>query len=154
MTDIIADTSGQNLADTKGVVNILKLVWEQTWPVFAPPHVGKTLKMSFLIFILFSIGHGTFMWFASFFTEMQKYTDVEITLCDVLSRSNIVAARNATNTTELLSHCTASSSDLLSFKIIFLIGVVFTLFSFIIGMYINYIGQNLYVSKCAFTNCD
>lgn len=53
---------GSNISDVKGISGMAKLLWNQTWPLFVPPHLSNTLKLSFLMFILFSIAHGTFMW--------------------------------------------------------------------------------------------
>lgn len=60
--DLMNENIGTALSDVRGVVGILKLVWNQTWPLFQRPHVASTFQLCYLMFVLFSIGHGTFMW--------------------------------------------------------------------------------------------
>lgn len=60
--DLVDEPTGTALSEVHGVYGILKLVWNQTWPLFQQPHLGSTLKLCYLMFVLFSIGHGTFMW--------------------------------------------------------------------------------------------
>lgn len=60
--DIISETSGTSLNNVHGLAGVVKLLWNQTWPLFMPPHLGNTVKLCYLMFILFSVGHGTFMW--------------------------------------------------------------------------------------------
>lgn len=60
--DLVAESTGTNLSDVRGIGGVLKLLWNQTWPLFMPPHLGNTIKLCYLMFILFSVGHGTFMW--------------------------------------------------------------------------------------------
>lgn len=57
--NLIHEGSGNNLAATKGFVNFIKLVWNQTKPIFVPPHLDSTVKLCFMVFTLFAIGHGT-----------------------------------------------------------------------------------------------
>lgn len=63
MNDVLSEGTSKQLGETKGFVNIMKLVWNQTKPIFVPPYLDKTLKLSYIMFIVFSIGHGTFMWY-------------------------------------------------------------------------------------------
>lgn len=51
-----------NLSDAKGVCGFLNLVVLQTKPIFQKPLFTNTWKLCFIIFVMFSIGHGTFMW--------------------------------------------------------------------------------------------
>lgn len=60
--DVWAESVGTHLSDVRGFGGILKLLWNQTWPLFVPPHLGNTIKLCYLMFLLFSVGHGTFMW--------------------------------------------------------------------------------------------
>lgn len=55
-------TIGVSLANTKGFVNIIKLLWSQTKPIFMPPLLSRTWKLCYLTFTVFAIGHGTYMW--------------------------------------------------------------------------------------------
>lgn len=60
--DVHDETTGTNLSDVRGFGGVMKLLWNQTWPLFVAPHLGNTFKLCYLMFILFSVGHGTAMW--------------------------------------------------------------------------------------------
>lgn len=60
--EIMAEPTGRSLANVKGFSNTMELVWAQTKPIFMPPFLENTVKLSFMIFVLFAVGHGTFMW--------------------------------------------------------------------------------------------
>lgn len=64
VTDLLVEPTGTALSEVCGVYGVVKLVWNQTWPLFQRPHVQNTLKLCYLMAVLFSIGHGTFMWYA------------------------------------------------------------------------------------------
>lgn len=53
---------GNNLADARGFCGFLNLVVKQTKPIFQQPLLTNTWKLCYIIFVMFSIGHGTFMW--------------------------------------------------------------------------------------------
>lgn len=56
------DTTGQNISDVKGILGMLNLIWNQTWPLFVKPYRGATLSLCYIVFILYSIGQGQVMW--------------------------------------------------------------------------------------------
>lgn len=106
------------LSEVHGIHGMAKLVWNQTWPLFQQPHAKNTFKLCFLMFVLFSIGHGSFMWFAIFYeeiiyrffiiflilfqrypyflTQMQDFTDGSHTLCSVVG-NHLVKAKHKYN---------------------------------------------------------
>lgn len=55
-------TLGNRLADAKGICGFLNLLVKQTKPVFQPPLLTNTWKLCFIIFAMFGISHGLFMW--------------------------------------------------------------------------------------------
>ncbi|XP_031628518.1 synaptic vesicle glycoprotein 2C-like isoform X2 [Contarinia nasturtii] len=58
---LIPEENTNNLLATKGFVNIMKLVWKQTKPIFVPPYLDSTVKLCFIVFTLFAVGHGSVM---------------------------------------------------------------------------------------------
>lgn len=60
--DIESVTLGNSLSNAKGVVEVFRLIVKQTTPVFRKPMVSNTLKLGYIIFAMFLIAHGTFMW--------------------------------------------------------------------------------------------
>lgn len=59
---IKSEPIGNNLTNTKGFLNIIKLLWSQTKPIFIPPLLTHTWKLCYLIGCIYLIGHGIFMW--------------------------------------------------------------------------------------------
>lgn len=59
---IESDTSGNNIADIKGIFGIFELIWKQTSPLFMKPHLGPTVKLCYLMVVLFSVGQGQVVW--------------------------------------------------------------------------------------------
>lgn len=63
--NIIPEASGNSLMATKGFANVLQLVWDQTKPIFVPPYLDSTVKLCFMVFTLFAIGHGLSLWYVA-----------------------------------------------------------------------------------------
>lgn len=59
---LIRETTTNSLMATKGFSAILKLVWQQTKPIFIAPYLDSTAKLCFMVFTLFAVGHGTLIW--------------------------------------------------------------------------------------------
>lgn len=49
---------GKKVTNTKGFVNMLKYVWNQTRPIFVPPQLDSTVKLCYIVFVLFATGQG------------------------------------------------------------------------------------------------
>lgn len=63
VNNIKIDVIGSMLSDTHGFCNIMRLLWSQTKPIFLPPLRTHTWKVCYIIFVMFALGHGTFMWY-------------------------------------------------------------------------------------------
>ena len=87
------EESGNNLMATKGFLNILKLVWDQTKPIFIPPHLDSTVKLCFLVFVIFAIGHGILLWLPDFLIQLRNNPDPNKTLCDVVGHERNASTR-------------------------------------------------------------
>lgn len=90
MKELEKESSGNSLGATKGFLSILKLLWKQTSPIFLPPHLDNTVKLCFMIFVLFAIGHGAFLWLPDFLVELQNNNEVGKTLCGVVGHERLV----------------------------------------------------------------
>lgn len=84
MKSIANESLGNNLGNAKGFCSILRLLWCQTKPIFIQPHLKNTWKLSFIIFVIFSIAHGTFQWFPDFLLKLQKHFGTPKTLCEIV----------------------------------------------------------------------
>lgn len=59
---LVREASTNNLMAMKGLSDMLKLMWRQTKPIFVAPYLDSTVKLCFMVFTLFAVGHGTIMW--------------------------------------------------------------------------------------------
>ncbi|XP_055586751.1 synaptic vesicle glycoprotein 2B-like [Uranotaenia lowii] len=76
------------LKHTNGVLGFLKLVWNQTAPLFMKPYLWKTLLVCTLQFGTFYTGQGSFMFFPGIFNALVKATDAGVertTVCEAIS---------------------------------------------------------------------
>ncbi|XP_055305410.1 synaptic vesicle glycoprotein 2A-like [Sitodiplosis mosellana] len=145
--DLVTEPTGIALSKVRGIYGISNLVWNQTWPLFKRPNVGSTFQLCYLMFVLFSIGHGTFMWYPDFLTKMQDYIDGSYTLCDIVGMrvlpSSIQRGLNSSLESDdsvssiVLTKCNVDRSNTLTFKIILMMGAVFVTISALISVYIN-----------------
>lgn len=58
----VEESSGQTLGDSKGFRAVIKLVANQTRPLFVPPNLVNMLLICYIIFTIFGVGHGTYLW--------------------------------------------------------------------------------------------
>lgn len=113
-----SEATGRNIADVKGIGGMFRLIWHQTWPLFVKPHLGPTLKLCYLMFILFSIGHGTLMWYLAskqkaglsdlietivvdcrypdFLSQLELHIGEGLTLCEVLNVPKLIVQNETT----------------------------------------------------------
>lgn len=86
MKDIAHIPLGNKVDMGKGCCNIIRLLWSQTKPIFQRPLLSNTWKLCYIIFVVFSIGHGTFMWFPDFLTQTQNYVGEPQVLCGIVGK--------------------------------------------------------------------
>lgn len=82
------DIFGSAKPNTNGFCNILQLLWSQTKPIFLPPLRCFTVQICYVTFVIFAIGHGTFMWFPDFLVQLQSYDGPSDTLCGIVQPKN------------------------------------------------------------------
>ncbi|XP_031628109.1 synaptic vesicle glycoprotein 2B-like [Contarinia nasturtii] len=112
---------GNSLAGTKGFCNIIRYLWCQTKPIFLPPLLTHTWKLCFLFFVLFAIGHGTFMWFPDFLVQLQNYKGPPEILCKIVEPKT----NSGENDFEICD--TLDNKNTTSYQIMLGIGVFFML---------------------------
>lgn len=66
-------------------VSFLKLVWNQTIPLFKSPLLLNTMKTSFIMFSLLSVSSGFFMWVPEILNKSLDYKEREMLVCDVIN---------------------------------------------------------------------
>lgn len=57
------DLSVSNIADVKSVGDAVRLVWNQTWPIFKPPYLSSTILLCVVAFSMFAVGQAFEVWY-------------------------------------------------------------------------------------------
>ena len=63
----------------------LKLVWEQTSPLFKSPLLFNTIRTSFVMFSLFAASSGFFMWVPDILAKLLDYKAQNLSVCGVIT---------------------------------------------------------------------
>jgi len=138
-----SDATGRNIADVKGIGGMLRLAWNQTWPLFMKPHLAPTLKLCYLMFILFAIGQGILMWFPDFLSRLELHIDEDLTLCQTLNIPKLMVQNETGGVDVVPALCAIDNTKSLSFTILFGAGLFFVILAGIISFYIDKIGPKL-----------
>lgn len=88
ITDSDTPVKQKEIGDPKTVSSFLRLVWNQTAPLFMSKHIRKTLLAAIIQFIIFFTAHGVYMWFPYILNNAMLYTqnyDEPLCLCDILT---------------------------------------------------------------------
>lgn len=59
---IAEEELGSNLSDIHNIVDAIKMMWNQTWPLFFPPHLSKICMLCYIMFALFFVSEGCYLW--------------------------------------------------------------------------------------------
>ncbi|KAL1397239.1 hypothetical protein pipiens_009904 [Culex pipiens pipiens] len=139
------DASG----DPKKLKALLKLIWNQTAPLFMPPYLSKTLLVCFLQFGSYVTAHGMYFFFPGVLDKLIRSQDAGVeltTLCQVVYSSQI------TNTTlELQTECTQSLTEA-TYGYSFILDVIYMLGFAVMGVIVNAVGR-LTILVFVFTTC-
>lgn len=71
MNDVTGDNaidSESGLRNVRTIGDVLRLMWNQTWPLFVRPNLARMLLLCYLVFMLFFVSHGLYFWYASAIT--------------------------------------------------------------------------------------
>lgn len=60
--EIKLGTLGTRLGDAKGMSGTLKLLWNQTYPIFRPPYIGNVILLFYVSIASYVAAHGFYMW--------------------------------------------------------------------------------------------
>ncbi|XP_055913354.1 synaptic vesicle glycoprotein 2B-like [Eupeodes corollae] len=84
----------------KSASAIVKLMWNQTIPLFLREHCKKTLLSCFIQFWLFYAAHGFYMWFPFILNKVMLYTklhpDARLEICEIVYSMQETVMTNAT----------------------------------------------------------
>lgn len=85
VTEISLESIGSNLADARGLGGMVKMIWNQTWPLFKPPYLGNIMLLCYLTFVSFFVAHGVYMWYPQILALYYPNMHLPITTCEAVA---------------------------------------------------------------------
>lgn len=79
------EAGGSNLRDARTPMAMVRLMWAQTWPLFRPPHVARLLMLFYVVFAMFLVAHGVYLWLPQILDLYYERMDEAITLCGAIA---------------------------------------------------------------------
>jgi MFS transporter, VNT family, synaptic vesicle glycoprotein 2 len=78
---------------SKGAMALLKLIYNQTAPLFMPPHLHNTVIACMLQFGIFATSNGMYMFFPDILNRIASYTEANpmssIKICDIIYATTV-----------------------------------------------------------------
>lgn len=97
------NSTGTSLSEVVGFKGTMRLVWNQTMPLFKPPYLINMLVMCASTFTLFFVVHGHQFWYTQILTYYSKNIDLPITVCEAVAMGHAFEMNEAKNTTEAMN---------------------------------------------------
>ncbi|XP_017965075.1 synaptic vesicle 2-related protein [Drosophila navojoa] len=125
---------GASLSNVHGVCDALRLIWQQTVPLFHRSRVLHTLNICGMQFVIYGIAQGIFMWFPTILNELGEESSYGALLCTVLLNFNTEPNPSEDGT------C-AMKADVNTYLVMITIGAAFTVIYLIFAYTIDMIGK-------------
>ncbi|ALC48887.1 CG15221 [Drosophila busckii] len=128
-------SGGASLSSVHGFVDAVRLIWQQTVPLFKRCRLAHTLNICFIQFAIYGIAQGIFMWFPTILNALSTPQAQHQLLCTVLEGMS-------PNKTEAAADqlCTAQV-DTSTYQVMIIIGAFFTLLYLVFAYTIDYLGK-------------
>lgn len=127
-------SGGASLSSVHGFWDAVRLIWQQTVPLFYRSRVVHTLNICLIQFVIYGIAQGIFMWFPTILNELGKETAQGSLLCTVLQGFNSPQDVPADDI------CIAKP-DITTYQVMITIGAAFTIIYLIFAYTIDLIGK-------------
>ncbi|XP_037938546.1 synaptic vesicle glycoprotein 2B [Teleopsis dalmanni] len=131
--NIILETGGASLTDIHGFKDAVKMIWNQTIPLFYKERYLHTINICLIMFVVYGISQGLFMWFPTILNEMISKDGLGLTTCYIITNMEL--------TTNLSTDICAGEVDTFMFNVLMVIGAAFTVFFLIFAYTIDYVGK-------------
>lgn len=143
---LMQQSVGASLSNVHGFCDAVKLIWQQTVPLFYRSRILHTLNICIIQFMIYGIAQGVFMWFPTILNELGKPSAENTLLCTVLQGIN-----SGVDSEKLLEaaeegSCNASP-DIGTYQVMITIGAAFTIIYLIFAYIIDLIGKRNLLSK-------
>ncbi|XP_065364204.1 niacin transporter NiaP [Calliphora vicina] len=130
---IVMQSNGASLANISGVKDAFKLIWSQTVPLFYRERCLHTINICGIMFIVYGLSQGIFMWFPTMLNEMVAKDGLGYNVCHILSNMDTGA--------DLSGDVCNGIIDTFPFMVIIMVGAAFTVFYLIFAFTIDIIGK-------------
>ncbi|XP_053698215.1 synaptic vesicle glycoprotein 2B-like [Sabethes cyaneus] len=132
------------LTNAKGFRATMRLVWEQTAPLFRKPYLKTALIVCFLHFGTYFTSHGMYMFFPEILDKMVETYAAgisNVTLCSVVYKqgSKMMVETDVMNTT--VEHECKQTLDVTTYELSFILEVIYAMGFALIGVIINVVGK-------------
>lgn len=141
ITSIAEESCTTKLTDPKSktILSLFKSMWAQTAPIFMPPYLKNTVIACIMQFGIFATSNGMYMWFPEILNRVAVFVTenpaTRTTMCDiVMSNKDVIG--NATEEIQCLT-----SLDIATFKIEFILELLYAVGFALIGLVINAVGK-------------
>ncbi|XP_065365581.1 synaptic vesicle glycoprotein 2B-like [Calliphora vicina] len=111
LPDLDTPLRKKSIDASKSFTSILRLIWNQTAPLFMGQHIRKTCLAALIQFITLFTAHGIYMWFPYILNNTMLYTqqyEEPLCLCDILrfTQSSNFSSSNSLDDNQVGNTCT------------------------------------------------
>ncbi|XP_053686953.1 synaptic vesicle glycoprotein 2B-like [Sabethes cyaneus] len=129
--------------NTKGFCALMRLVWDQTAPLFMSPYLNKTTIVCVLQFGIYLSSNGLYMFFPDILNrvaEVQERGSNKTTICNAVYATQLYGSPDGVNMTEKLPDCN-QKLDIMAYEHSFMLELMYALGFAVIGLIINAVGK-------------
>ncbi|XP_058839965.1 synaptic vesicle glycoprotein 2B-like [Topomyia yanbarensis] len=139
------------LSSSKGFSAMMKLVWDQTAPLFRKPYLNITAIVCFLQFGTYFTSHGLYMFFPEILNQLVESHAAGV---DRTTVCNVVYTQNRLINSEVVGDqsCTPQMLNATTYGLSFILEVIYALGFAVIGVLINVVGK-LSILVFVFVGC-
>lgn len=125
------------LRNTKGCLALMRLVWNQTAPLFMAPHLRKTVIVCILQFGTYLAAHGMFMFFPEIVNQLVIVKESDMgaaTMCRILEQyGNFSVTKEDSEGSQMMAPA--------AFQLSFVLELIYAVGFAVIGVIINAVGR-------------
>lgn len=134
--NVTVEITGANWDNINGIMGAFSLIWSQTVPLFSKSRVLQTMNICGIMFTVFALSQGTFMWFPTMLNELTTKSDSGLLMCKVME----MHAADIQNATSIEDQCGGPVNTEM-FQILIIIGGVFSIVYLVFTFTIELIGK-------------
>ncbi|XP_055640312.1 synaptic vesicle glycoprotein 2B-like isoform X2 [Toxorhynchites rutilus septentrionalis] len=141
-------------SDTKGITALMKLMWNQTAPLFMTPYLNNTVIVCILQFGIYLTSNGMYMFFPDILNrvaEIQESGLNRTTICNAVYTTQVNIRMLETNLSQTIPECN-QKLDIMAYEHSFILELLYALGFAVIGLIINAVGK-LPILVYVFVSC-